>query len=67
MAKWDDEIVSPLMCSCALTFRPVLLSMSTLNDCDLCGGAGWVEEHEFTGDEDECTVCGWNKVGHWKP
>ncbi|KKL13136.1 hypothetical protein LCGC14_2528790, partial [marine sediment metagenome] len=26
-----------------------------------------VEEHEFTGDGDACTVCGWNRKGHWKP
>ena len=55
------------MCRCALAFRPVLLAMSTLNDCGLCDGIGWVEEHEFTGDDDTCAVCGWNRVGHWAP
>lgn len=55
------------MCACALAFRPTLLAMSTLNDCELCGGLGWVEEHEYTGDGDMCTICGWNRVGHWTP
>jgi len=55
------------MCACVLAFRPTLLAMTPLNDCGLCGGHGWVEEHEFMGNEDECTVCGWSEVGHWRP
>ena len=53
------------MCFCAVYFRPIVFSMSTLNDCTRCDGRGWVEEHEFTSDGDICTVCGWSRVGHW--
>ena len=54
-----------MMCACVLAFRPTLLAMTPLNDCERCGGTGWVREHEYTGDEDECTVCGQGRVPHW--
>ena len=59
--------LTPLMCFCAVNFRPVFFSMTPLNDCKRCDGWGWVEEHEFTGDDEkECTVCGWSKRAHWE-
>ncbi len=61
----EKKLGSPVMCFCATAFRPVFFSMTLLNDCTRCDGWGWVEEHEFTGDEDDCTICGWSRVGHW--
>lgn len=56
----------PVMCFCTMAFRPTLLSLTPLNQCTRCDGMGWVEEHEFTGDdENDCVVCGWSKVAHW--
>lgn len=53
------------MCACTPAFRPTLLSMTELNDCTRCDGRGWVEEHEYEGTDEECTICGWGYIGHW--
>lgn len=61
-----EEGARPLMCACALAFRPTVLAMTLLNDCKRCDGTGWVREHEYTGDEEACTVCGQRFMAHWE-
>ena len=62
----EVECSRPVMCLCTATkFRPTLLSLISAYECIFCDGWGWVEEHEFTGDGHNCTVCGWSRVGHW--
>lgn len=66
MAAVEEKCPRPVMCICSATkFRPTLLSLISAYECEFCDGWGWVEEHEFTGD-DVCTVCGFSKVAHWE-